>query len=206
MNEMASNREADNGIVDVEIAGAGRRIAAYLINILLTLLAYVPLIAGIISALPEGVFSQGAAGNEEAVAGMLAEADWSGSWIWFGLAVMAVYGLGQIWLMSRSGQSFGKKIMQIRVLKSDGRNPGFWGTVVLREILFNIIVTFAAMIAGYLLALAAGSSTLTADTIGNVLSFVPWIICLFMLFNKSKNRRTLQDMLADTVVVRLPGK
>lgn len=206
MNEMASNRETDGGIVDVDIAGAGRRVAAYLINILLTLLAYVPFIAGMISALPEGVFSQIAAGNEEAVAGMLAEADWSGNWIWIGLLVMAVYGLAQIWLMSRSGQSFGKKIMKIRVLKSDGRNPGFLGTVVLREILFNIIVTFAAMIAGYLLALAAGSSALTADTIGNVLSFVPWIICLFMLFNKSKNRRTLQDMLADTVVVSLPGK
>ena len=42
--------------------------------------------------------------------------------------------------MSRDGQSLGKKIMGIRVLKSDGSNPGFGGTVLIREVAWSFIV------------------------------------------------------------------
>lgn len=41
--------------------------------------------------------------------------------------------------MSKTGQSFGKRIMKIKVINLDGRNPGFVGTVLIREILFQTI-------------------------------------------------------------------
>lgn len=41
--------------------------------------------------------------------------------------------------MSKTGQSFGKRIMKIKVINLDGRNPGFVGTVQIREILFQTI-------------------------------------------------------------------
>nr|WP_257012105.1 RDD family protein [Snodgrassella alvi] len=42
-------------------------------------------------------------------------------------------------MMSKTGQSFGKRIMKIKVINLDGRNSGFLGTVLIREILFQTI-------------------------------------------------------------------
>lgn len=195
MNETVSNHGQAEEIIEVDIAGAGGRIAAYLLNILFTLLAYVPLV---IAFLP--FFNAGAMQNPES----LAKVDWNLSLLFGGLAVLLVYAVAQLWLMAKSGQSLGKKIMKIRVLKSNGSNPGFVGTVMLREVLFNVIVSVVSMIAAYLAVLALGKDAAAADFIGNALSLLPWLVCLVMLFNKTKNRRTLQDLLADTVVVRLP--
>ncbi|TFU96699.1 hypothetical protein E4T85_22715 [Bacillus stratosphericus] len=77
---------------------------------------------------------------------------------------------------------------------------------MLREVLFNVIVSIASMIIGYLITLVLKGGTETAELIGNALSQLLWIVCLVMLFNKTKNRRTLQDILADTVVVKLPKR
>lgn len=41
--------------------------------------------------------------------------------------------------MSKTGQSFGKRIIKIKVINLDGRNSGFVGTVLIREILFQTI-------------------------------------------------------------------
>ena len=42
-------------------------------------------------------------------------------------------------MMSKTGQSFGKRIMKIKVINLDGRNSGFVGTLLIREILFQTI-------------------------------------------------------------------
>lgn len=189
---------AGEEIVEVDIATAGSRIAAYLLNVVFTVLVFVPLFYSVVLPLMEHWDEQ----NPE----FLDQIAWNGPLVAGSLLLLLVYAAAQMWLMARDGQSFGKRIMKIRVLKSNGENPGFWGTVMLREILFNVIVSIASMIAGYLITLVVQGSPETAELIGNALSQLLWVVCLVMLFNKTKNRRTLQDMLADTVVVKLPER
>ncbi len=189
---------AGEEIVEVDIATAGSRIAAYLLNVVFTVLVFVPLFYSVVLPLMEHWDEQ----NPE----FLDQIAWNGPLVAGSLLLLLVYAAAQVWLMVRDGQSFGKRIMKIRVLKSNGDNPGLWGTVILREILFNVIVSIASMIAGYLITLVVQGSPETAELIGNALSQLLWVVCLVMLFNKTKNRRTLQDMLADTVVVKLPER
>lgn len=194
--DLNHNRAAE-AVVEVDIATAGRRIAAYLLNTLFGLAACIPF-AGIFLPLMSGTDNPGPE--------KLAQIDWNMPLLAAGILSILVYCIVQVWMMSSRGQSIGKRIMKIRVLKTDGTNPGFWGTVMVREVLFNIVVTLASMIVGYLVVLAARGSAQTAEIITNVLGQLPLLICFVMLFNRSKNRRTLQDMMAGTVVVRLPAE
>lgn len=98
--------------------------------------------------------------------------------------------------MSRDGQSLGKKIMGIRVLKSDGNNPGFGGTVLIREVAWSFIV--GIIVIAVMLAVN--------ETGGNLISLLIAFINFIMLFSVKRDRRTLYDMLADTVVVKLPPR
>ncbi|HFB4862818.1 TPA: RDD family protein, partial [Neisseria gonorrhoeae] len=113
---------------------------------------------------------------------------------WVGLAGILAYTVIQIYYMSRDGQSLGKKIMRIRVLKTDGRNPGFVGTVLVREIAWSVLVAIIAAVIG----LAVGEN---GENAINLLAFLANFVLLFMV---KRDRRTLYDILADTVVVKLP--
>ena len=113
---------------------------------------------------------------------------------WVGLAGILAYTVIQIYYMSRDGQSLGKKIMRIRVLKTDGRNPGFVGTVLVREIAWSVLVAIIAAVIG----LAVGDN---GENAINLLAFLANFVLLFMV---KRDRRTLYDILADTVVVKLP--
>lgn len=189
-------------VVDVEIATPASRIIAYLLNTVFTVMAFVPCIAAFVMMLGSGDVPA----SEEEYAYFIEAADWGNVWFGSGLLVLAVYTVVQCWMLSRSGQSLGKKIMKIRLLKNDGSNPGFWSAVMVREVGFNIVLTLAAMVPAYLLAFMAGKDGFTADNITNLLSMIVWLVCLSMLFNPDKNRRTLQDYFANTVVVRVPER
>lgn len=189
-------------VVDVEIATPASRIIAYLLNTVFTVIAFVPCIAAFVMLLDGGDVPA----SEEEYAYFIEAADWGNVWFSSGLLVLAVYTVVQCWMLSRSGQSLGKKIMKIRLLKNDGSNPGFWSAVMVREVGFNIVLTLAAMVPAYLLAFMAGKDGFTADNITNLLSMIVWLVCLSMLFNPDKNRRTLQDYFANTVVVRVPER
>ena len=116
--------------------------------------------------------------------------------VYFSLAVYLVFGIVQLYYMSRDGQSLGKKIMGIRVLKSDGNNPGFEGTVLIREVVWALAVGVVVTIV----------SLAISDTGGNLISLLIAFINFIMLFSVKRDRRTLYDMLADTVVVQLPPR
>lgn len=109
--------------------------------------------------------------------------------------VYLIVGVVQLYYMSRYGQSLGKKIMRIRVLKSNGSNPGFLGTVLVREVAWGLIV-LAIVFATYFVLK------------GNILiySLLITLINFIMLFSVKRDRRTLYDILADTVVVKLPPR
>lgn len=109
--------------------------------------------------------------------------------------VYLIVGIVQLYYMSRYGQSLGKKIMGIRVLKSNGSNPGFLGTVLVREVVWGLIV-FAILFAAYFV--------LKVNVL--ICSLLILLINFIMLFSVKRDRRTLYDMLADTVVVKLPPR
>ncbi|MBI0067731.1 MULTISPECIES: RDD family protein [unclassified Snodgrassella] len=98
-------------------------------------------------------------------------------------------------MMSKTGQSFGKRIMKIKVINLDGRNPGFVGTVLIREILFQTII----IIFSYLLI---EIFNLNPESTEKIFNYLITFICFFMLFRTEANRRTLQDYLAKTIVIK----
>lgn len=173
--------------IEVGIAGAGDRILAALLNQLFTFLILLVPFAGLIVF---AVKNEGRIVGSEEIVGLLLGM----TSFWVGLAGILAYTVVQIYYMSRDGQSLGKKIMKIRVLKTDGRNPGFVGTVLVREIAWSVLVAIIAAVIG----LAAGDN---GENAINLLAFLANFVLLFMV---KRDRRTLYDILADTVVVKLP--
>lgn len=170
--------------IEVTVAGAGDRILAALLNQLFTFLMLLIPFVGLIAF---AIKHEGRIGGSEELLGMTS--------FWVGLAGILAYTVIQIYYMSRDGQSLGKKIMKIRVLKTDGRNPGFVGTVLVREIAWSVLVAIIAAIIG----LIAGEN---GENAINLLAFLANFVLLFII---KRDRRTLYDMMADTVVVKLPG-
>lgn len=173
--------------IEVGIAGAGDRILAALLNQLFTFLILLMPFAGLIAF---AVKNEGRIVGSEEIVGLLLGT----TSFWVGLAGILAYTVIQIYYMSRDGQSLGKKIMRIRVLKTDGRNPGFVGTVLVREIAWSVLVAIIAAVIG----LAVGDN---GENTINLLAFLANFVLLFMV---KRDRRTLYDILADTVVVKLP--
>lgn len=176
--------EQDDDEMEVELAGVGERIGAYCINQMLTGLAMVPLIIGFIASFVDKTSS----GNGR-------------MWLLMGLLVMVAYYAWQIYLMSKYGQSLGKRLLNIRVIKADGEEAGFVNVVLLRELVFNVGVGFGAGVFG---GIVGG---LGAPEVGSFLGggaqIIASLACLVMLFAHSE-RRTLQDLIANTVVIKVP--
>ncbi|AUZ05584.1 MULTISPECIES: RDD family protein [Vitreoscilla] len=164
---------------EFELANPGKRIAAYILNYLIGAVAYIPLIWGVVEI--AGGYS-----------GMNPESNIQPELSGFGIGLTMLGGvliLGflifQAVLMSKTGQSLGKRIMKIKVVDEEGENPGFKGVVLMREIVPNLALTVIAMI----------------PFIGGIIQFGFWIACLVMLFLIDRNRQTLQDLIAKTYVV-----
>ena len=168
------------GADEMALASPGKRIAAYLINGLIGSVAYIPMIWGAMSMSgsyaaamdPENPVQMEPSGFAMGMIGL------GSVLIWADLIFQAV-------LMSKTGQSLGKRIMKIKVVNEDGDNPGFAGTVAMREIVPNLVLTVVGMI----------------PFLGIIAQLGFWIACLVMLFLVDRDRRTLQDMIAKTYVV-----
>ena len=181
-------------IVDVHIASVWSRVAAYLLNYLFNVIIFLPYYyllyteaAAIakqknISFTPDLITSVSMRADMAQVGGL-------------STIVYLIVGIVQLYYMGRYGQSLGKKIMGIRVLKSNGSNPGFLGTVLVRELAWGLIVLVILISAYFVLKV-------------NILicSLLILLINFIMLFSVKRDRRTLYDMLADTVVVKLPPR
>lgn len=168
---------------EVELASPWNRIAAYIINTLLTSIVVTP---GIIILIIEMIRSKSIGYN--LIGPVLCI-----------MIPLTIYGIWQIILMSKTGQSLGKRLMNIKVIGMDGRNPGFIGTVLLREMVFNMIVTIVSLILTFIfVGLLNFPETLTS----NFFEYLTPFILLVMLFRKKTLHRTLQDYLARTIVIK----
>lgn len=87
----------------------------------------------------------------------------------FGVGILVAY---QIYLLSTLGQTIGKKLMNIRIVKCDsGGNGGFLPNVLLRTI------------------------------VNGILAFIPLYALVDVLFIFREDRRCIHDMIAGTRVV-----
>ena len=101
----------------------------------------------------------------------------------------ALIGLGafslllvQIIMVSMRGQTIGKRLLGIRIVRNlDGSNPGFARAWLLRSLVVGLIGTLAALI---------------LPMLGNVFSIVNYA------FIFRADRRCLHDLIADTKVVK----
>ncbi|MCP2040213.1 putative RDD family membrane protein YckC [Neisseria sp. HSC-16F19] len=182
--------------IEVEIAGPWARIAAYIINTILTVLVVVPLIIDIVRLGISENSSVNAFTDLFTGVGMIATVV-----LGFGLLIWQL-----VWMTTR-GQSIGKRMLGIKVVNMEGQNPGFVGTVLMREVVYQLIILVITFIIGFIagMFLAAGGTLEAMDeysTLFDALGYIPLIICLIMLFNKNNMRRTLQDYLAKTIVIK----
>ena len=177
------NNTVNNTEIEVELASAGQRIAAYIINNAIWFVLM--FIMGFVWA---------------ALVGKPTKADTVKLGMWV-IAVSIIYLVIQVILMSRDGQSIGKKIMGIKVIDADGKTAGFVRFFLLREIVFSIVFVVNVIVFSIPL-------NIVLDLNGQyqtIPALIMTIICGMMLYF-AKDRRTLQDKLANTYVIKLPKK
>lgn len=96
---------------------------------------------------------------------------------------MVGFGVWTIVLLVQNGQTVGKKVVGIRVINSQGENPGFWKIFLVRSLPFAVVG-------------AALNLALKQPAMGGLVTLVD------ALFIFGPTRRCLHDILADTHVVK----
>ena len=174
-----SNLQSDNPFVAVAsatqteaqpvLAGRGRRLGAVLLDGLIFVLVCLP---GIVWLIPSfGQLSQDS-GNHASYAETLTRIAAPLLLVMIPLLALLVY---QTWLLSVRGQSIGKRMLGIRIVRMNGGNPGFMHAVMLRSFVMQLL----------------GAIPLVGPILG--------IIDPLLIFRA--DRRCLHDLLADTQVI-----
>jgi|GEM_PF-159908 hypothetical protein len=187
--------------LEVELAGGWERIGAALLNNIFSTIAMIPMIVGFFVGFVN-IRDNGNWNNIDDMQIMLNK--FNPLWFLVGLAIFLAYSIWQCVLMSTTGQSLGKKLLNLKVIKSDGSEAGFVGTVLLREVVYMVASAIAVGIVSNLLFMMLTLEDIYKEIIlNNLFSYIPTLICAVMLFT-SRDRRTLQDKIANTVVIKLP--
>jgi len=148
----------------VELAGRGTRLLAVILD---SLIAFALALPGLIVLGVSGAFSQPDDPNPAVLAGGLAL---------LGLCLLGLLGV-QIWMLSTRGQTIGKRIMGVKIVKFDDHsNPGFVHAFLLRSFVNGLIGGI--------------------PVVGGIYSLVD--ICFIF----REDRRCIHDFIASTVVVK----
>ena len=187
--------------LEVELAGGWERIGAALLNNIFSTIAMIPMIVGFFVGFVN-IRDNGNWNNIDDMQIMLNK--FNPLWFLVGLAIFLAYSIWQCVLMSTTGQSLGKKLLNLKVIKSDGSEAGFVGTVLLREVVYMVASAIAVgIVVNLLFMMLTLEDTSKEMILNNSFSYIPTLICAVMLFT-SRDRRTLQDKIANTVVIKLP--
>ena len=167
--------------IEVELASPWQRIAAYIINVVLYSLCI--FLAVLLYVFHEGFQPESMHINDIALI--------------ICILILSIPFITAQWIMmSKTGQSFGKRLMKIKIIKLNGRNPGFVGTVLIREIVFYTIV-------GIFSYLLIKIFNLNQESTKQICNYLITFVCFLMLFRTEANRRTFQDYLAKTIVIKV---
>ena len=187
---------------ELTLATAVQRIVAWLINRVIEVVLMIPAFGLIIVLLFK---SGGKLDDFENMQTVYASLFWG---IGLVMLLYLIYGVVQVYYMSKFGQSIGKKLMKIRVVRENGDLAGFVHNVLLREFAYGLICSVIMMVLmGIFFAVfgleANSGVAMVVDALLQIVSYLPTIICFIMLFMESRQRQTLQDMLAKTYVVQI---
>ena len=187
---------------ELTLATAVQRIVAWLINRVIEVVLMIPAFGLIIVLL---IKSGGKLDDIDNMQTVYASLFWG---IGLVMLLYLIYGVVQVYYMSKFGQSIGKKLMKIRVVRENGDVAGFVHNVLLREFVYGLICSVIMMVLmGIFFAVfgleANSGVAMVVDALLQIVSYLPTIICFIMLFMESRQRQTLQDMLAKTYVVQV---
>lgn len=196
MNEQYLHAQTEE--IEVELAGAWERIGAVLLNGVFYILSVIPVFI--------------------ALALFQADDKPSPMALLFCLVPLG-FQIYQLVLLCKHGYTLGKKLMGIQIVKCDGYEAGFVHAFLLREVVYMVALWVAmSMIYGLMAVLmfpdmvnavnsqntdALLSQYLLLIGVSQIISLLPPLICVIMLFAQ-RERRTLQDMIANTIVIKMP--
>ena len=176
--------------IEVDLASPWERMGAVLLNYVFTFLSFVPLIAVSVMMGEKTKF------QDMGAALMLTMA--------LTALLVPAWQIYQLVILSKHGHTFGKKLLRLKVIKTDGSHAGFVGAFLLREVVYQLGLMLVGGIFGFFLSAAGVIRGFEQGyDVGTAIGWLFTLACVIMMF-AHKERRTLQDLLADTVVVKLP--
>ena len=196
--EVGSNGDED----EVNLASAAQRIAAWIINRGIEIVLMIPAIVLIVVLIMQNKNGLDDIENMESFFTSMMGG------IGLVMVLYLIYGGIQLYFMCKYGQSIGKKLMKIRVVRENGDMAGFVHNVLLREVAYGLICAVIMMVLmGIFVAVfgveANSGVAMVIDVLLQIVSYLPTLACFIMLFMESRNRQTLQDLLAKTYVVQV---
>ena len=196
--EVGSNGDED----EVNLASAAQRIAAWIINRGIEIVLMIPAIVLIVVLIMQNKNGLDDLENMESFFTSMMGG------IGLVMVLYLIYGGIQLYFMCKYGQSIGKKLMKIRVVRENGDMAGFVHNVLLREVAYGLICSVIMMVLmGVFVAVfgveANSGIAMVIDVLLQIVSYLPTLACFIMLFMESRNRQTLQDLLAKTYVVQV---
>ena len=196
--EVGSSGDED----EVNLASAAQRIAAWIINRGIEIVLMIPAIVLIVVLIMQNKNGLDDLENMESFFTSMMGG------IGLVMVLYLIYGGIQLYFMCKYGQSIGKKLMKIRVVRENGDMAGFVHNVLLREVAYGLICSVIMMVLmGIFVAVfgveANSGVAMVIDVLLQIVSYLPTLACFIMLFMESRNRQTLQDLLAKIYVVQV---
>ena len=179
---------------ELTLATAVQRIVAWLINRVIEVVLMIPAFGLIIVLLFK---SGGKLDDFENMQTVYASLFWG---IGLVMLLYLIYGVVQVYYMSKFGQSIGKKLMKIRVVRENGDVAGFVHNVLLREFVYGLICSVIMMVLmGIFFAVfgleANSGVAMVVDALLQIVSYLPTIICFIMLFMEAASAKPCKTCL-----------
>lgn len=171
--------------IEIELASPWRRMGAVLLNSVYSFLCWIPFLFGMFIILlnDKRMYDDQFLPTMKVVS-------------LIGTVIFQIY---QLVILSKYGYTLGKKHLGLRVVKTDGSAAGFVGAFLLREVVYLVSIALIQLVFIILFSGIENSERIAADWI----QFFVTIVCVCMMFGH-KERRTLQDLIAGTMVIKMP--
>jgi len=159
-----------------ELADRGTRFGAWIIDAILLILVYAPAVIGALPRLQAAIIAAGR--SPTSVDRMeIYKAYYIGNhYLAYTLVLFAAWAVITIVLVARNGQSIGKRMVGIRVVRTNGEKASFWRIFLLRNMVNGI------------------------PSLIPIVSYVYFLVDTLMIFGES--RQCLHDKIASTLVVK----
>jgi uncharacterized RDD family membrane protein YckC len=158
-----------------ELADRGSRLGAYILDAIILAIVYLPAIVGAIPNLAAVVGARPSPVVTDRLA--IYKAFYIGNpYLLYALALFLIWTVITILFVVRNGQSIGKRIVGIKVVRTNGMKASFWRIFLLRNVV-NALPGFIPIV-----------------------SYVYGLVDILMIFGES--RQCLHDRIATTIVVK----